>query len=133
MFEDWFRRYKALVDEKVFNLATDTILMRQAFRSVLIVTRDPSQGIYLGSYTNRDSVTICEVVSGAASNGDLIRRPSETVMEYCDRHPTTLSLNSQKPATRMMILVWNGMHILNGSHLKTRAYRLLFLDGYGSH
>ena len=61
--------------------------MRQAFRSVLIVTRDPSQEIYLGSYTNRDSVTICEVISGSASNGDLTRCPSETAMVYCDRHP----------------------------------------------
>ena len=67
VFEDWFHRYKALVDEKgilpgdIYNF-DETGFRIGVGKNQWIVTRDSSREVYLGSCTNQDFVTICKAI-----------------------------------------------------------------------
>jgi len=141
---DWFARYQSLCQERGILVGDwynfDEIGFRIGVgRDQWIVTMDSNQQAYLGSSTNRELVTLCEAI-----RGDGYVLPPMLVL------PGTLHLEDWTTKTNLednVLLAVSDTGYSNdqlelelishfdrfSSQRHTGAYRLLLLNGHGSH
>ena len=141
---DWFQRYKTLRDEKGIQDSDQYNFDESGFRIGIgkdqwIVTLDPCRQSYLASSSNRELVTSCEAVSG---DGDVLPPmlilPGSLHLE--DWYMKTdldddflLAVSHTGYSNDELSLNWLQHFDKFSSRRQVGVYRLLLLDGYGSH
>ena len=141
---DWFQRYKLLRDEKGIQDSDQYNFDETGFRIGIgkdqwIVTLDPSRQSYLASSSNRELVTSCEAVSG---DGDslppMLILPGTLHLE--DWYTKTdldddflLAVSETGYSNDELSLEWLHHFDKFSARRQVGVYRLLLLDGHGSH
>ena len=108
-------------------------------RDQWIVTMDPNRQAYLGSSTNRELVTSCEAISGDGYvlppmlilPGTLHLEDWTTKTNLDDN--VLLAVSDTGYSNDQLALEWISHFDRFSSQRRTGAYRLLLLDGHGSH
>ena len=141
---NWFERYQAVCNEYKIEIGDIYNFDETGFRIGVgrdqwIITRDPNRQSYLGSSTNRELVTVCETISG--DGADL--RPMIIVPGII--HQAVWYANTSIPDNYLVGTSETGytndeltmkwlVHFERFSSLRQiGTFRLLLLDGYGSH
>jgi len=141
---DWFQRFRLLCEEKgivkedLYNF-DETGFRIGVGRDQWILTLDPERQSYLPSTTNRELITCCEVISGnrhvlppmVILPGVLHLEDWTTKTELED--DVLLAVSESGYSNDLLCLEWL-KHFERFSALRqVGVYRLLLLDGYGSH
>ena len=141
---DWFVRYKEVWDKKgiqpgdLYNF-DETGFRIGVGKDQWIVTLDPSRQAYLGSSTNRELVTSCEVISGdGVVLPPMIILPGTLHMEDWTtktnlEDDVLLAVSDTGYSNDTLCLEWLYHFDKFSARRMVGAYRLLLLDGHGSH
>jgi len=141
---DWFSRYEKVCDKYGIQSRDRYNFDETGFRIGIgrdqwIVTRDPTRQAYLGSSTNRELVTVCETISADGHvlppmiiiSGIIHQEHWYTETKIPDDY--YLSVSDTGYSNDFLCMKWLGHFDLYSAQRQIGAYRLLLLDGYGSH
>jgi len=140
----WFEKYNAVCQQYHIHPGDQYNFDETGFRigigrDQFIITRDPNYPVYLGSATNRELVTVCETISGDGVvlppmiivPGVIHQQPWYTGTSIPDDY---LVGTSETGYTNDELTMKWLQHFQRFSYQRLRGpYRLLLLDGFGSH
>lgn len=138
----WFDKYKAICDEHgiqppdVWNM-DETGFRIGIARDQLVLTQDPDKRQFLPAPENRESVTVVEAISasgGAIAPMIIISGKTHQGSWFQHLHDNTLIGVSETGYTNDdLTLEWLKHFQDLSAQSQEGAYRLLLMDGYGSH
>jgi len=141
---DWFGRYANVCDKYGIQTSDRYNFDETGFRIGIgrdqwIITRDPTRQAYLGSSTNREMVTVCETISADGHvlppmiiiPGIIHQEHWYTETKIPDNY--CLSVSEAGYSNDHLTMKWLAHFDLFSRRRQIGAYRLLLLDGYGSH
>lgn len=141
---DWFRRFKSVYEEKgiqpqdLYNY-DETGFRIGIGRDQWIVTLDPNRQSYLASSTNRELVTSCEVISadGYVLPPMLILAGTMHLEDWATKTDlednVLLSVSDTGYSNDLLGFEWLQHFERFSAQRQVGAYRMLLLDGHGSH
>jgi hypothetical protein len=140
----WFENYHAVCNQYNIQVADTYNFDESGFRIGIghdqwIITRDPNREAYLGSSTNRDLVTVCETISGDGCflppmviiPGVIHQEQWYTTTSIPDEY--LIGTSEKGYSNDELTMDWVRHFEKYSSQRQLGTYRLLLLDGFGSH